>query len=52
MTVFSGHITALYTKLMHLEKQIQIHCIYPHSQSDAVQLNALDYDPDIDGEPD
>ena len=44
----SGHITTLYTKLAHLDKQIQIHCIYPHSQSDAIQLNALDYDPDID----
>ena len=52
MMVLSGHITAIYTKLAHLDKQIQIHCIYPHSQLDAVQLNAPDYDPDIDGEPD
>ena len=37
---------------MHLDKQIQIHCIYPHSQWDAIQLNAPDYNPDIDGEPD
>ena len=49
--VLSGHIAALHTKLAHLDKQIQIHCIYPHPQSDAVQLNALDYDPDIDREP-
>ena len=35
---------------MHLDKQIPIHCIYPHLHSDAVQLNALDYDPDIDGD--
>ena len=49
-TVLSGHIAALHTKLAHLDKQIQIHCIYPHQQSDAVQLNALDYDPDIDGD--
>ena len=35
---------------MHLDKQIQIHCIYPHQPSDAVQLNAPDYDPDIDGD--
>ena len=49
-TVLSGHIAALHTKLVHPDKQIQIHCIYPHPQSDAVQLNALDYDPDIDGE--
>ena len=52
MTVLSGHITTLYTKLAHLDKQIQIHYIYPHSQSNAIQLNAPDYDPDIDGEPD
>ena len=51
MMVLSGHIVALHTKLAHLDKQIQIHCIYPHPQSDAVQLNAPDYDPDIDREP-
>ena len=45
-----GHIAAIHTKLAHLGKQIQIHCIYPHQYSDAVQLNALDYDPDIDGD--
>ena len=50
MTVLSGHITTLYTKLAHLDKQIQIHSIYPHSQLDTIQLNALDYDPDIDRE--
>ena len=50
-TVLLDHIAALHTKLAHLDKQIQIHCIYPHPQSDAVQLNAPDYDPDIDGEP-
>ena len=38
---------ALHTKLVHL---LQIHCIYLHQQSDAVQLNAPDYDPDIDGD--
>ena len=52
MTVLSGHINTLYTKLAHLDRQVQIHCIYPHSQSDVIQLNAPDYDPDIDGEPD
>ena len=49
-TVLMGHITALHTKLVHLDKQIQIHCIYPHQQLDAVQLNAPYYDPDIDGD--
>ena len=48
--VLSGHINTLYTKLAHLDRQVQIHCIYPHSQSDIIQLNAPDYDPDIDGE--
>ena len=52
MIILFGHITTLYTKLAHLDKQIQIHCIYPHSQSDAIQLNALDYDPNTDEEPD
>ena len=37
---------------MHLDKQVQIHCIYPHPQSDVIQLNAPDYDADIDGDPD
>ena len=48
MTVLLGHINTLYTKLAHLDKQVQIHCIYSHSQSDVIQLNAPDYDPDID----
>ena len=29
-----------------------MHCLYPHSQSDVVQLNAPKYNPDIDGQPD
>ena len=49
-TVLSGHIAAIHTKLVHLDKQIQIHCIYPHQHSDTVQLNALEYDHDIDGD--
>ena len=48
--VLSGHIAAIHTKLAHLDKQIKIHYIYPHQHSDAVQLNAPDYDPDIDGD--
>ena len=50
MMVLSGHINTLYTKLAHLDKQVQIHCIYPHPQSDVIQLTAHDYDPDIDGD--
>ena len=49
-TVFLGHIAAIHTKLVHLDKQIQIHCTYPNQHSDAVQLNTPDYDPDIDGD--
>ena len=51
-TVLSGHINTLYTKLAHLDKQAQIHCLYPHPQLDVIQLNAPDYDPDIDGDRD
>ena len=50
--VLSGHISALYTKLAHLNKQVQVHCLYPHPQSDVIQLNSPDYDPDIDGDLD
>ena len=52
MTVLSGHINTLYTKLVHLDRQVQRHSIYPHPQSDVIQLNAPDYDPDINGDPD
>ena len=50
-TVLFGHINTLYTKLAQLDKQVQIHCIYPHPQSDVIQLNTPDYDLDIDREP-
>ena len=49
-TVLLGHKATIHTKLAHLDKQIQIHCIYPHQHSDTVQLNTPDYDPDIDGD--
>ena len=51
-TALCGHINSLYTKLAQLNRQVQMHCLYPHPQSDVVQLNALEYDPDIDGQPD
>ena len=38
--VLSGHINTLHTKLAHLDKQVQIHCLYPHPQSDVIQLNS------------
>ena len=51
-TALYSHNTKLYTKLAQLDKQVQTHCIYPHPQLDVVQLNAPDYNPDIDGQPD
>ena len=51
-TVLSGHINMLYTRMAHLDRQVQTHCIYPHSQLDVILLNAPDYDPDIDREAD
>ena len=47
-TALCGHINSLYTKLAQLDKQVQTHCLYPHPQSDVMQLNAPDYDPDMD----
>ena len=35
---------------MQLDKQIQTHYLYLHSQTDSVQLNTLEYDSDIDGQ--
>ena len=35
---------------MQLDRQVQIHCLYPHPQSDVVQINAPKYDSDIDGQ--
>ena len=37
---------------MQLDRQVKMHCLYPHPQLNVVQLNAPDYDPDIDGQPD
>ena len=51
-TALCGYINSLHTKLVQLDKQVQIHCLYPHPQSDVVQLNAPEYDPDIDGQLD
>ena len=51
-TTLCGHINSLYTKLAQLDRQVQTHCLYPHPQLDVVQLNAPDYNLDIDGQPD
>ena len=37
---------------MWLDKQIQTNCLYPHSQTDSIQINAREYDSDIDGQTD
>ena len=44
-----SHIRNIYNKLSELQKHIQQHCMYPH-QSYTVQINAPEYDPDIDGD--
>ena len=47
-TSLSSHINTICAKLAQLEKQIQTHCLYPHSQTDTVQINAPEYNSDID----
>ena len=47
-----SHVNAIYTKLAQLVKQIQTHCLYPHSQTDSVQSIAQEYDSDINSQTD
>ena len=47
-----GHVNFIYTKLAQLNRHVWIHCLYPHPQLDVVQINALEYDSDIDGQTD
>ena len=51
-TFLCSHVNAIYSKLVQLDKQIQTHCLYPHSQTDSVQINAPEYDSNIDGHTD
>ena len=51
-TSLCSHINTIYAKLVELVRQIQTHCLYPHSQTDSVQINAPEYDLDIDGQID
>ena len=51
-TAFCSQINSLYTKLAQLNRQVQTHCLYFHPQLNVVQLNAPDYDLDIDRQPD
>ena len=48
-TLLCSHVNSIYTKLAQLDRQIQTHCLYPHPQSDVVQINAPEYDSDIEG---
>ena len=50
ITSLCSHINTIYAKLVELENQIQTHCLYPHSQTDSVQINAPEYNSDIDGQ--
>ena len=47
-----SHVNTIYAKLAQLEKQIQTHCLYPNSQTDSVQINAPEYNSDINGQID
>ena len=51
-TSLCGHISSIYAKLAQLDRQVQMHCLYPHPQLDVVQINALEYDPDMDRQTD
>ena len=51
-TALCGHVNSLNTKLAQLDRQVQMHCLYPNPKSDVVQFNAPKYDSDIDGQPD
>ena len=51
-TSLCSHVNAIYTKLAQLDRQVQTHCLYPHPQSDVVQINAPEYNPDVDGQTD
>ena len=42
-----SHVNNIYSKLSELQKHIHHHCIYSH-QGNTVQIEAPEYDPDID----
>ena len=44
-----SHVNNIYSKLSELQKQIQHHLMYMN-QGDTVQIEAPDFDPDIDGD--
>ena len=44
---FCSHVNNIYSKLSELQRQIQHHCMHMN-QGDTVQIEAPDFDPDID----
>ena len=52
ITSLSSHVNTIYAKLAQFENQIQTHCLYTHSPTDSVQINAPEYDSDINGQID
>ena len=44
-----SHINNIYSKLSELQKHIHHHCMYSH-QGNTVQIEAPEFDPDIDGD--
>ena len=45
-------INSIYTNLAQLNRQVQMHYLYPHPQLDVVQINAPEYSSDINGQTD
>ena len=43
-----SHVNNIYSKLSELQRQIQHHCMHMN-QGDTVQIEAPNFDPDIDG---
>ena len=37
-TSLCSHVNSIYAKLVQLYRQVQTHCLYPHPQSDVVQI--------------
>ena len=51
-TSLCGHVNSIYAKMAQLDRQVKMHCLYSHSESDVVQINAPEYNSDIDGQTD
>ena len=45
-----SHVNNIYSKLSELQRQIQHHCMHMN-QSDTVQIEAPNFDPDIEKKP-